>query len=507
MACRTQNLVRSARTIVLWSGWTLLLTVWLCTLGALSHSGSSRQWFDAATIVVLLLILFYAEGLELAIADLLDKQPDQLTDLRMRDLLREIQRDGDFFFSTRQVFVVLIITYMSLATNYEWIFLPFIGRYSEHEAPFWFSLLFTSFTVLWFCQVTPKRLAVMNSELFLKHSAFLWPLIKMTGLLGLPSPSDDLVWIFKRFTGYRNKRHLRPSAAAHFNTTSNIYGTSLDQVRVEISTAKSGLISIKKRYAVLFLSGRRSCHEEKIYFRSSVASPPKVTILGLYATAIPERLEMISNNMDKIFRNEEPPDEVMKIEEWSHHVSVQVDDDVFHGGQWISWIIRSAQPLPESLHWTANPETDYKTLAAVLIYEIEVIVPEPALRASGEDFEQVWPEFFESPCRSYTLVLRGTEFQQEAGFHYCDVRLKQGSIVLTDETAKCTKLAVAASRSGILKIEYPLQGATYTVHWCNLTSRRTPEEIDLQTNAEINGQSWAIPAPSQTTLPDPPRFS
>src|SRR5205085_10327497 len=139
-----------------------------------------------------------------------------------------------------------------------------------------------------------------------------------------------------------------------------------------------------------------------------------------------------------------------------------------------------------------------------LIYEVEFVVPESALNGSSdEDFEQVWPEFFESPCRSYTLDLSRADFQHAIGFHYCDVRLRQGSIVLADEVGRCTELAVNASRGGSLKIEYPLQGATYTVHWCNLRKRTRADDVSIQSKAEINGQCQTIPAPPLVLLPEP----
>ena len=106
-------------------------------------------------VLFLLVVLYYAEGLELAIADLLDKQPEQLADDKVRVVLKEIQKQSGFFFAQRQLFVVAIIAFTSLITSsYPWIYVPGLGKLSSHGIPFWFSLTFTTLTVLWFSKFT-----------------------------------------------------------------------------------------------------------------------------------------------------------------------------------------------------------------------------------------------------------------------------------------------------------------------------------------------------------------
>lgn len=89
------------RSIALWVLWLGLAVVWVSTLISLSEQGATGHWFQAGLIVALLYVLFFAEGIELAVADLLDKHPEQLADERLQRLLVELQDRRDFFFSTR----------------------------------------------------------------------------------------------------------------------------------------------------------------------------------------------------------------------------------------------------------------------------------------------------------------------------------------------------------------------------------------------------------------------
>ena len=155
------------RKFILWAIWALLFAVWAQTVyvtGVLQHDNLCLLL--AGVSVVLLVILYFAEGLELAVADLRDKDPQQIHDPRLKKILVDLQGKDDFFFAHRQPFVVVIINVVSLSLAlalYTW---P-LGEIKDPAFKFLFNLLFVTLTVLWFCQVTPKRLAIINSELFL----------------------------------------------------------------------------------------------------------------------------------------------------------------------------------------------------------------------------------------------------------------------------------------------------------------------------------------------------
>jgi len=208
--------------------------------------------------LVLLFILYFAEGMELAITDLLDKEPNQLRDETVRNLLSQIQSRVGFFFAQRQVFVVVIISVLSLTTAYDWVYVPFYGKMTSPTTTFWFSLVLTTFTVLWFCQVTPKRLAVINSELFLKQSSAVWRLIKIISMLGLPDPSDLLVYGIQRNSKFSHGRYLLPGRAAHYDITTHLFGFALDRLHTSIRIRPDGSGTIYKKFLILFLRGHHS---------------------------------------------------------------------------------------------------------------------------------------------------------------------------------------------------------------------------------------------------------
>lgn len=125
----------------------------------------------------------------------------ELAKADIRDSLCDL--NAEFVLAQRQVIVVVTITIVSVSTSsFHWIYVPALGRMSNW-APYVFGLLFTTFTVLWFCQVFPKRIAARYPERFWRFSRWLLKPILFAGrIFDLPAPSDDLVswwdWLFCR---------------------------------------------------------------------------------------------------------------------------------------------------------------------------------------------------------------------------------------------------------------------------------------------------------------------
>lgn len=503
---KTAGVLLALRTIVLWVLWVSLVTVWVATLAAMSQSGSHGHWIGAGAVVCALILLAYAEGMEIAVADLSDVHPDQLSEPRLRRLLDEIHRARHFFYANRQAVVVLVISLMSLQIAYPWIYIPGLGQVSDYNASFWFSISLTTTTTLWFCQVLPKRLAVLNSELFLHQAAFLWPIIKAIGLLGLPNPSNQLLYFFERFTPYRRKRHLRPSPAAHYNVTSHIFGSSLDRIHVDISVDGSGMATLRKRFAVLFLHGRRTQHSERLYSHKAFSGAPQVRVVGLYVGQAPERLDQISDELDKLFETADASTSGIftAAEGWSPHVETQIESDLFRGGAWASWTIWSSKPLPEAF-WPREGHDEYMAALpmAVLIYEVELVVPESAL-ASPHDargYERIWPEYVATPCRRYSLRIEPAHKSDAVGLQGCDVRLIPGDISVPDETSRCTQLAISALDSQ-LDLRFPMQGAVYSIRWWNLSFSLLPSAAELPTKARRDPMKYGETDDPRTVAAD-----
>jgi len=109
------------RRLYLWLAWIALTVIWLWTVVL------EERLFSTGVLLCLLVILYYAEGMEIAVADLLDKQIEQLDAPKARRALQQIRTRSEWYFAQRQVFVVVIITLMSLMTAYDPIHVPFVG--------------------------------------------------------------------------------------------------------------------------------------------------------------------------------------------------------------------------------------------------------------------------------------------------------------------------------------------------------------------------------------------
>jgi hypothetical protein len=454
------RLIGNLRTLILWAVWLVLFVIWLLTLENQLSEGHYEAIALAAISVVLLFILFFAEGIELAATDLLDKQPEQLHDPATREVLAEIQARSRFFIAQRQVFVVVIISFTSLSISYDAIVLPFAGESSDPLFRFLFTLLFNTLTVLWFCQVTPKQLAIFNSELFLDQSRSVWGLIKLVGLLGLPNPSDGILSMIQRHSAYGRRRQLLPSRAAYYNVSTHRYGVSLDKLHTSIEMRPDGRARIRKRFLTLFLHGRHGVISGSVDAPAPLTSEPSLRFLALHLITIPERFEYISSELDALF--EERPFSSSsigpnQIEEWLSTVSMEVVPNFGRPGQLAEWTIEGER-LPESF-WTEGPSGDDRRLAA-LLYEVEA-----ETEAGAFSDNRSWSETFSLPCRSYTLSLTNKhEGDGNIALDACSVMLAESDALLHDESEAYSYAAMLA-RDNVLTVDCPLQGATYTVSW------------------------------------------
>lgn len=177
-------IVKTLRKMLLWSTWGSLIAIWGATIADHCREGEFAPLLVVLfTIIPAWVVLYVAEGLELAVA----ARPNH-------PVVSDVHR----FFARRQAVVVIVISYVSLVSEYPWIFVPGFGRLT-HPFPFVFSLSLVTLTTLWFAQVVPKRLAVIDPERFLS-APFTRPFLLAVDVLGavFDGPSDDLVRLATR---------------------------------------------------------------------------------------------------------------------------------------------------------------------------------------------------------------------------------------------------------------------------------------------------------------------
>jgi len=186
------------RKFTLWLVWICLTTIYVATVLDQYQEGNTSVLVSLAINLACAIFLWFAEGFEIAFAmvwPLRDK-----TDGDIRSSLQGL--DPEFVLAQRQVVVVATITVVSLTSKFDWILVPGVGRVSSFGAPAWFSGLFTTLSILWFCQVFPKRIAAKSTERFWRLSKWLLrPVLAAGKLLDLPGPVDHLVKLWDAVFG------------------------------------------------------------------------------------------------------------------------------------------------------------------------------------------------------------------------------------------------------------------------------------------------------------------
>jgi hypothetical protein len=352
------------------------------------------------------------------------------------------------------VFVVVIIAFTSLTTAYPWVFVPGVGRVVAPGASFWFSLILTTLTVLWFAQVTPKRLAIMNSEVFLSQCRPIWALIRLVGTLGLPTPTDLIVAFAHAHTQFRKRRLLLPGRAGHYWVQARLYGYALDRLTTTVILERDGGVTIRKRFQVVLLHGPHPGAYGAIDMPGQPSRPPHARVIGLYLADVPEQPLVLSCDLDAIFEERPSALEQVPPSRWRHEVVVGRQSTSTSS---IVYCEINGESLPDSLH---DPDASGGTpRLAVLVYELEA-------RYGPADVEPItsWSEDVELPCRLLTV-----EVTTAVGLHsavlarHVSVTMAQSYLERAEEGAGLSRQAIA--NRGRVRISYPLVGATYSLLW------------------------------------------
>jgi hypothetical protein len=466
------QILRSGR-LYLWVAWAALFVVWMDTVV------TQRAYLSLAIVIVCLLILYFAEGMEIAAAELLDKDPKQLASPSATKVLNGIKQDKEWFFAQRQVFVVAIISLMTLLTSYktitvpfvgqEYIDLPFVGRTELSDVAALFSFLLTSLTVLWWCQVFPKRLAIRNSERFLHQSAFIWRPLKLIGMFNMPGPADGLVWLAKNYTGYRLPRKLKPSPGAYYNEAVLLYGFSEDRHAIDIKLNETGGGVITKKYLLIFVHGDRHSTQGAAWVGSSFIGNPDIEIKGVYTCHVPERIDKLSAQLDSIFDGKEPGGGDYEFsrnlaDELRMGLRVSEPERTIRpgGGEEIKWNIDFRKKLPHDLSTvrSALDQDPTSDMLVALMYEVRLQIAPGGYETDTVDYQS---NKFHVPCRRFSLKLRA-EVGALLNFviNKCEVTLIGANTPFSVEEDRVEEYV---RRTDSIEVPHPLQGSRYVVRW------------------------------------------
>jgi len=242
-----------AAALILWGSLYLLILV----VPARGHTVSENAFALVFTYVMLfaaaLIAMFYGEGTEVAVAMLIDKDPEQIPQ-RIRDGFIALRDSHIPFISGRQLIVVTAIVGMTvLCLNVADVpadrqnAIPYTGALTTPAAREIFAILFPTFFALWFIQLPPKFMA-HNDPL----GAYSWQLtrvaVRCSLFLGkwlhVEGPSQQVTALLTRLQPPTHEV-LRPSRENYYKLSATLRdGRARELVDIDMFVDHNGAIRV-----------------------------------------------------------------------------------------------------------------------------------------------------------------------------------------------------------------------------------------------------------------------
>jgi hypothetical protein len=277
-----------------WARW-LLAALWYTIAAALFVAAVAYCAIHAAVgisplfvvgafaLVVVVLLLFLGEGSEVAVAMLIDKDPDQFDDDLQPwflKLWRARHRNPPTFIIGRQLIVVLsvvVLTYLcgqlsdvpslddpSLSRaggRLHGLLAPVDAFLREPGAAFAFAVLFPAFLALWIAQLPSKFIAHQNPLFTCSWPPTRW-IVRLSLLVGSRFEVERLsVWLASQLLRWQGdvKPHLLPGRRSYYETSAMLRGgRALKRAEIDITIAKDGSASVHESFVFhAFTTGLR----------------------------------------------------------------------------------------------------------------------------------------------------------------------------------------------------------------------------------------------------------
>lgn len=458
------TLIFSAR--LLGASWFLfgafLIYVW--TTNVAQNPPLRVIW--ALLLILMLLTYFILEGVELAVTELRDKDPDvfeqsDFKEKKISEALKEINQKRGLFYDAREWIIVLLVVFLSVQSDFEKLSLPGMGLISFGHAHTVFSLLFTTFIVVWLCQSPSKELATKNSVAFLKLTRFfhLWPYIRAIGTvvdqIKLQEPSRLIVDRFSRLGEFREPRDLRPSDAAYFIYGLKVFGFGLFKLHETLILEPSGIAIFTQRGLFYVINGKRKefgrWYEFDSNFQESTTS-----VWAYFAPKPGETLTQdLQDKLEKAFLNQTPGEGFLPFP-----VNPR--------------FVQKGPPL------LANPKKPYAGMRRDYLIELPVRDSTSALAVGFEISFLIDPKGFKLPSgttkvkdflhKDVNFPWRKYEFDAElrvpGNTQFANLH-GEATILRAENLRETKKMRTDSYQMKDFKrsISYPLIGAKYVWHW------------------------------------------
>lgn len=195
---RASGALRATFGTVLFIGWGVLTILWVYdAIYKLVH-GEPGPAIAAVVALVLMLVLFVMEGLEVVmIHDWNRLYPDRTA------------HDLAAWLAARQMFVALIVTAAAMLSERHSIAIPFTSTEITGAVTLKiFNVIWTPLTVLWFAQILPKLMAAINPDRYLKVTGgTALPVVNVVKAIGISWPAEKTASAVQRLFGW----HAEPT--------------------------------------------------------------------------------------------------------------------------------------------------------------------------------------------------------------------------------------------------------------------------------------------------------
>src|SRR3954462_14286801 len=196
------GVARATFGMVLFIAWGVLSILWVYdAIYQLVH-GEPGPAIAAVVAILLMLVLFVMEGLEVVmIHDWNRLYPDRTA----HDLAAGL--------AARQMFVALIVTAAAMLAERHTIAVPFTSTQITGVATLKiFNVIWTTLTILWFMQILPKVLAAINPDRYLKVAGgTLLPVVNLVNAVGISWPAEKTASATQSLLGWNAEPTLERS--------------------------------------------------------------------------------------------------------------------------------------------------------------------------------------------------------------------------------------------------------------------------------------------------------
>jgi hypothetical protein len=254
-----------------------------------------------AVILLLLAVVFVGEGSEVAVAMLMDKDPEQFSESNVRSNFKRLiaaarQSRHSTFISGRQLVVALSLVSLTLLCDHlaelistcpesgRWQWICGIRQvFSTNPSRFLFALLFPSFVGLWLAQLPPKFLAHENPL-----RTFSWAVtaavIDMSVALDrrtrLATPSVWLADLIRQ--RWLPPAPLGPGRRAYYETSARLRGgTGVTLFHMSVIVKSDGSIAVEEHVRYRSFGPGLSKFPQRVNWQAKIADGSHMEVSGL----------------------------------------------------------------------------------------------------------------------------------------------------------------------------------------------------------------------------------